>query len=70
MEHINKLAKEGINTMAGPFEGESDMRGILVFTTKSIEEASALQSKDPAVMFGRLLMEIIPWWAAKGTCLQ
>jgi len=70
MAHINSLAEQGKITMAGPFEGDGDMRGILVFTVKSAEEARDLESRDPAVKSGRLFMEIIPWWGAKGTCLK
>ncbi len=69
LAHINKLAKEGKIVLAGPFDGNFDARGILVFNTSSLEEAEKLQREDPAIKTGRLIMEIYPWWAAKGSKL-
>lgn len=69
LAHINKLADEGKVTMAGPISGNEELRGILIFHTKSKEEAEALQGQDPAIKSGRLRMEIYPWWAAQGSKL-
>jgi len=70
LAHINKLVKEGKIALAGPFEGNFEYRGILVFNTENKEEAERLQSMDPAIIEGRLVMEIYPWWCAKGSKLQ
>ncbi len=70
LAHLNKLAKDGKISIAGPFDGDFDWRGIIVFNTKTKEEAEQLQSEDPAVKAGRLIFEIYPWWAAKGSKLN
>lgn len=70
MEHLSKLHKEGHIQIAGPFGGDGDIRGIVVFSVKSKEEAERLASEDPAVIAGRLKVEILEWWAAKGSTLK
>ncbi len=70
MEHIGKLAKDGYLHIAGPFGGNGEMRGILVLSVKTKEEAEMLASEDPAVKAGRLKIEVLEWWAAKGSTLK
>ena len=70
MEHLSKLYKEGHTQIAGPFGGDGDLRGIVIFSVKSKEEAERLASEDPAVIAGRLKVEILEWWAAKGSTLK
>jgi uncharacterized protein YciI len=70
MAHINKLAAEGKIHLAGPMGDDGDIRGILVFDVETLEEAYALEGEDPAVKAGRLIMDIHPWWAAKGSKLN
>ena len=70
MEHLSKLYKEGHIQIAGPFGGDGEIRGIVVFSVKSKEEAERLASEDPAVIAGRLKVEIHEWWAAKGSTLK
>jgi len=69
MKHLNEMAKTGKMFMAGPFEDGGKHRGILVFDVDSISEALRMASTDPAVMSGRLEVQAIYWWAAKGTKL-
>ncbi|MCK9205631.1 MAG: YciI family protein [Salinivirgaceae bacterium] len=69
MEHIQKMADSGKLVVAGPFEDGGNYRGILVFDVETTAEAMTIASEDPAVKSGRLKLEAIPWWAAKGTCL-
>ncbi|MBK7425948.1 MAG: hypothetical protein IPI60_02375 [Saprospiraceae bacterium] len=69
MAHIKKMAAENKLCIAGPTESKSDLIGIFIFNVKSAEEAEALAAQDPAVKAGRLLAEIVPWWAAKGSIL-
>ncbi len=70
LAHLNKLAGDGKISIAGPFDGDFDWRGIIIFNSKTKEEAEQLQSEDPAVKAGRLIFEIYPWWAAKGSKLN
>jgi uncharacterized protein YciI len=70
LAHLNKMASDGKISIAGPFDGDLDWRGIIIFNTKTKEEAEKLQAEDPAVKAGRLIFEIYPLWAAKGSRLN
>ncbi len=70
MAHINKMAEEGVLILAGPFLDNGDIRGIFIFDVASQEEAEAWTQKDPAVISGRLVMEIHPWYGPKGLTYQ
>lgn len=70
MNHISSMAEEKGLIMAGPLEGESAKRGVLIFDVNALEEAEAAISQDPAVKAGRLGFECHSWWAAKGVCLE
>lgn len=70
MAHINKMAEEGYVIMAGPFDDDSEVSGILIFNAKSEEKVKELSEQDPAVKAGRLVVEVHPWWAAKGSQLR
>jgi uncharacterized protein len=69
MKHINEMAKTGKMIIAGPFDNGGKHRGILIFDVDSISQAIRMESTDPAVSSGRLQMEAIYWWAAKGSKL-
>ena len=69
MAHLNKLSEMGKLSVAGPFENGGDHRGLLIFDVETIDEALKLEGDDPAVKSGRLKMEAIYWWGAKGTKL-
>lgn len=69
MKHINEMAATKKLVVAGPFENGEKYRGILIFDVDSIAEALRMESTDPAVAGGRFEMQVIYWWAAKGTKL-
>ena len=51
---------------AGPVGGSSDAVGLLVISSEvSAAEAKALAEADPTVKFGRLKVEMLPWYVAK-----
>jgi uncharacterized protein YciI len=64
MENINKMAASGKLVLAGPFMDDGDMRGVFIFNVSSLEEARRLTEKDPAVVAGRLTMELHPWYGS------
>lgn len=70
MENISKLSKEGKLMIAGPFGGKGELRGIFILSVKSKEEAEMLCAEDPAVKSGRLTVEVLEWWSAKGSTLK
>jgi uncharacterized protein YciI len=63
MANIGRMIKDGKLMLAGPFE---EGGGIFIFNVPTIEEAKALAAQDPAISAGRLLIEIRPWYTAKG----
>jgi len=69
MKHINEMAQTGKMVIAGPFDKGGKHRGILIFDVDSISQAVQMESTDPAILSGRLEMEAIYWWAAKGSKL-
>ena len=62
---IDRLTKEGLMVVAGPFEGTSGDRalaGIFILKVESMDAARAAVDTDPAVKAGRFVYEIVPWW--------
>ena len=70
MAHLGKMADAGYLSLVGPFGDESDIRGMCIYNTATLEEAMELASADPAVKAGRLKVEGRPWWCAKGGVLK
>jgi len=64
MQNIGRLAEEGLLSLAGPFLGEGELRGIYVFNVDSIEEAERLTKTDPAIKAGSLTMELVEWYGS------
>ncbi len=63
LANIERLKASGDLLLAGPFGDDTDLRGIFVFKTASVDEARALVETDPAVRAGRLRIELHPWWS-------
>ena len=65
MDNITRLAEEGNLVLAGPFMEEGgDLRGIYIFNTDSLELAKEWTNSDPAILEGRLIMELYPWYGS------
>ena len=63
--NIDRLTKDGLMVVAGPFEGTSGDRalaGIFILRVASMEAAKAAVDTDPAVKAGRFVYDIVPWW--------
>ncbi|WP_024769949.1 YciI family protein [Aquimarina macrocephali] len=68
--HLGKMYKEGYADISGPFGDDGDIRGITIYNTPTQKMADSLANMDPMVKSGRLMIEIHPWWAAKGFPLR
>lgn len=70
MAHISWLAEQNYISIAGPSENHENVAGFLLFNTETMKQADSLAKLDPAVKAGRLEVETLPWWAAKGSKLK
>lgn len=70
LAHLTKLYEEGFTSLTGPMGDDGDIRGIVVFNTATQKEADSLANLDPMVKAGRLVVEVHPWWVAKGGKLK
>jgi uncharacterized protein len=66
LANIQKMFDDGKLVIAGPFTDNGDIRGIFILKVGSMDEAKALAAEDPAVKAGLLVLEVHPWYAAKG----
>ena len=64
--YVKGLLNDGRAVLAGAVGGEGPLRGIVILTTESPEEAKTLAESDPAVKSGMLTIEVHPWFAEKG----
>ena len=64
IETIARLADEGKLVLAGPFEDNTDLRGIYLFNVKTVAEAQQLCNSDPAIQAESLAMELHPWYGS------
>ncbi len=70
MAHLGAMYKQGYADISGPFGDDGDIRGITIYNVPTFEIADSLANMDPMVKAGRLVIEIHPWWAAKGFPLR
>jgi len=70
LAHLERMAVEGYTSLTGPMGGDGDLRGIVVYNTATQKEADSLANMDPMVKAGRLIVEVHPWWVAKGGVLK
>lgn len=70
LSHLGKMYEMGYADISGPFADDGDIRGITIYNVPTFEMADSLANADPMVKSGRLLIEIHPWWAAKGFPLR
>lgn len=68
--HLTKMAESGKMDIAGPVNSTGDLRGICIYNVVSKEEAERLANEDPMVKAGRLKVEVLPFYSAKGASLK
>ncbi|WP_459210476.1 YciI family protein [Aquimarina rhabdastrellae] len=70
LAHLGKMYELGYADISGPFGDDGDIRGITIYNTPTLKIADSLANLDPMVKAGRLVIEMHPWWAAKGFPLR
>ena len=70
MAHLGRMYELGYADISGPFGDDGNIRGITIYNTPTFEIADSLANMDPMVKAGRLVIEMHPWWAAKGFPLR
>jgi uncharacterized protein YciI len=70
LAHLGSMYEKGFADISGPFGDDGDIRGITIYNVPTQKMADSLANMDPMVKSGRLVIEIHPWWAAKGFPLR
>lgn len=70
LAHLGKMYELGYADISGPFGDDGDIRGITIYNVPTLKMADSLANSDPMVKAGRLVIEMHPWWAAKGFPLR
>ncbi len=70
LAHLAKMYDLGYADISGPFGDNGDIRGMTIYNVPNKEMADSLANIDPMVKSGRLIVEVHPWWAAKGFPLR
>jgi uncharacterized protein YciI len=70
LAHLSKMYELGYADISGPFGDNGDIRGMTIYNVPTQKMADSLANIDPMVKAGRLVIEIHPWWAAKGFPLR
>jgi uncharacterized protein YciI len=70
LAYLADLYKKEIIVLNGPGGDGGVIKGFSLYAVATKEEAVALAGKDPAVKAGRLVVEALPWWLAKGSIVK
>jgi uncharacterized protein YciI len=72
LAYLESLRAAGHIATNGPVLDQPDesLRGLTFFRTGSLEEARRLAEQDPAVLAGRLAVEVMTWLCRPGTLVQ
>jgi len=66
LAHISRLLREGKAIAVGPFLDDTDLRGICIFDSDSVEEVRAICLTDPGVRAGAFRVDVHPWYGPRG----
>ena len=67
LAHLGAMREQGHLLLAGPFSDQADetLRGFCLYRT-SVEETRRLAESDPSVQAGRMAVDVMGWWTARG----
>lgn len=68
--NIVRVYEMGKMDIAGPFGGNTDLRGIFIMNVKDESEIKDLLAEDVYIKEGYLVYDYLPWWAEKGAKLR
>ena len=68
LRHLDELRAQGHIRVAGPVRDQPDetLRGLTVFRVGSLDRARELAEADPAVVAGRLSVEVMTFYCPRG----
>jgi uncharacterized protein len=69
LAHLHALTKSGDIRVAGPFDEQPDesLRGMAIYQTGSIERTRELATSDPAIVAGRIEVDVMYFYCPKGS---
>ncbi|MDO7172019.1 YciI family protein [Mariniflexile sp. AS56] len=70
LAHLAKMYELGYADISGPFGDTGSIRGVTIYNVPTQKMADSLANADPMVKAGRLVIEMHPWWAGKGSPLR
>ena len=63
VKYVQSLVASDKAMIAGRIMDDPDLRGVVIFRTKSADEARAWMMGDPAIIAGHFEVETHPWWS-------
>jgi uncharacterized protein len=63
LAYVQSLVASDKAMIAGQILDDPDLRGVVIFRTKSADEARAWIMGDPAIVAGHFEVETHPWWS-------
>lgn len=63
LAYVQSLLAADKAMIAGRIKDDPELRGVLIFRTKSADEARGWIMADPAVAAGHFAVEMHPWWS-------
>jgi hypothetical protein len=70
LAYLGNMYTDGYSSLTGLSESNDQILGFVVRNTATNEEAIAYADGDSAAKAGRLVVEAMPWWVAKGSHLR
>jgi uncharacterized protein YciI len=72
LEFHRRLREDGRVVTNGPVLDQPDesLRGLTFYRVGSLADARKLAEQDPAVVAGRLAVDVMTWWCPPGTMIM
>ena len=70
LKHLHNMYELGYIDISGSIVEKGAIRDITIYNVPTAKMADSLAKADPMVKNGNLIVEVHPWWAAKGYSLR